>query len=661
MDSTEKKIRITNVHYLNSCPYRAVARDPFVDYREADPSENARSLHEGETDLACIPLAEFANHGGYHALDLGIIADGTVQSVVLVSEDEITDLHTVFLDPASQTSVMLLRLLLRKLAPQAAARMQFTRLNPEQSVQRVGRGVGALMIGDKAMVLGQGFRHRFDLATLWKQVTGKPFVFAIWAGLPNIGVEQAESLKDVYQLFRYGLEKREVFAREWADEHKSDRAACVSYVLNNIKYEMTAEALDGARLFFQMGQEAGMFPAHGELLEGRFFSFLKGVRSEEKGARQNGAPRIGTLGNGTWANGNGIKVITNGLDRILSDAAQGRRISLNDGERLGLEANLADLGLAAHARREQLQPEKEVSYIVDRNINYTNVCNVYCRFCAFYEAPGKPGGYLLTREEIGQKIEETLQEGGIQILLQGGLNPELGISYYEDLFRWIKERYPVNLHALSADEIWHISRVSQLSIEQVLERLIAAGLGSLPGGGAEILSRSVRRRIARLKTTAEEWLEVHRVAHRLGLRSTCTMMFGVGESWRDRICHLHKLRQLQDETGGFTAFISWSFQDENTKLKRSDTSAPEYLRVQAVARLFLDNIPNIQSSWVTQGPAVGQVALYFGANDFGSVMFEENVVSSAGTTYRMNVGFLERNIREAGFHPWRRDVHYHRL
>lgn len=659
MDTTEEKIRITNVHYLNSCPYRAVSRSPFVEYREADPSENARDLHEGETDLACIPLAEFAIHGGYHALDLGIVADGTVQSVVLVAEDDITDLHTVFLDPASQTSVMLLRLLLRKIAPQAAARIQFTRLAPEHSVQRVGRGVGALMIGDKAMLLGQGLRHRFDLATLWKQITGKPFVFAIWAGRPKVGVEQAKLLKEAYQLFRYGLEKREVFAREWADEHKSDRATAVSYVLQNIKYEMTAEAFDGARLFFQMGQEAGFFPAHGELLAGRFFSFLD--RARWAGKAQDVKRPESNRPEAIRQNGNGIKRSKKELDQILTDAAQGKRISLDDGERLGLEASLADLGLAAHARREQLQPEKEVSYIIDRNINYTNVCNVYCRFCAFYEAPGKPGGYLLTREEIGQKIEEMLHEGGVQILLQGGLNPELGITYYEDLFRWIKERYPVNLHALSADEIWHISRVSQLSIEQVLERLIAAGLGSLPGGGAEILTRSVRRRIARLKTTAEEWLEVHRVAHRLGLSSTCTMMFGVGESWRDRICHLHKLRQLQDETKGFTAFISWSFQDENTKLKRSDTSAPEYLRVQAISRLFLDNIPNIQSSWVTQGPAVGQVALYFGANDFGSVMFEENVVSSAGTTYHMNVNFLERNIREAGFSPWRRDVHYHRL
>ncbi len=307
-----------------------------------------------------------------------------------------------------------------------------------------------------------------------------------------------------------------------------------------------------------------------------------------------------------------------------------------------------------------------MSYIIDRNINYTNVCNVYCRFCAFYRAPeidGKPskkshGGYLLTKEEIGKKIEETVQAGGIQILLQGGLNPELGIEYYEDLFRWIKANYPINLHALSADEILHIARVSQLTLDEVFDRLIAAGLGSLPGGGAEILVDRVRKRIARLKSPAKEWLEVHRVAHRKGLTSTSTMMFGVQEGWDDRILHMTKLRHLQDESRGFTAFITWPFQDANTKVKRGNTSATEYLRVQALARLYLDNIPNIQSSWVTMGPAVGQTALYYGANDFGSVMFEENVVSAAGTTYCMDTATIERSIVEAGFFPWRRTVHY---
>ena len=230
-------------------------------------------------------------------------------------------------------------------------------------------------------------------------------------------------------------------------------------------------------------------------------------------------------------------------------------------------------------------------------------------FLRFYRAPGRPGGYTLSKEELAAKIDETVAAGGIQILLQGGLNPELGIEYYEDLFRWLKRQYPaVNLHALSADEILHVGKVSSLSIEESLSRLIAAGMGSLPGAGAEILVDHVRKRIARLKCGAEKWLAVHRTAHRLGIPSTCTMMFGVKETWHDRLLHLEMLRQLQDETGGFTAFITWPYQQGELKLVRGNTSAAEYLRVQALARLFLDNIPHLQSSWVTQGPSIGQIA-----------------------------------------------------
>ncbi len=346
------------------------------------------------------------------------------------------------------------------------------------------------------------------------------------------------------------------------------------------------------------------------------------------------------------------------IDTLLDRAARGRRLTVPEALRLAAVAPLADLGLAADARRQQLNPGRRVSYIVERNVNYTNVCNVYCRFCAFYRAPGRPGGYTLSREELAAKIHQTVAAGGIQILLQGGLNPELGIEYYEDLFRWIKARWPVNLHALSADEVLHVCRVSGLSIERALGRLIEAGMGSLPGGGAEILVDKVRRRISRLKSTADEWIEVHRTAHRLGITSTCTMMFGVRESWHDRLLHLKRLRDLQDETGGFTAFITWPYQQGDLKLPKGDTSAQEYLRVQAVGRLFLDNVPHLQSSWVTQGPSIGQIALDFGADDFGSVMFEENVVSAAGTTFRMDAAAIEQHIRSAGYTPRRRDVHY---
>jgi cyclic dehypoxanthinyl futalosine synthase len=346
-------------------------------------------------------------------------------------------------------------------------------------------------------------------------------------------------------------------------------------------------------------------------------------------------------------------------DKLLDRASTGGRLSVDEAVLLAEHAPLADLGMAADMLRQRLNPGKRVSYIVERNINYTNVCNVYCRFCAFYRAPGRPGGYTLSKDELASKIDETVAAGGYQILLQGGLNPECDIFYYEDLFRWMKERWPsVNLHALSADEVLHVAKVSSLTVEQSLARLIAAGMGSLPGAGAEILVDHVRKRIARLKSPGAVWIDVHRTAHRLGIPSTCTMMFGVEETWHDRVTHLDMLRSLQDEMHGFTAFITWPYQQGDLRLKAGNTSADEYLRVQAVSRLFLDNIPHLQSSWVTQGPSIGQIALNFGADDFGAVMFEENVVSAAGTTYRMNSAWIEDHIRRAGFTPWRRNVRY---
>ena len=325
-------------------------------------------------------------------------------------------------------------------------------------------------------------------------------------------------------------------------------------------------------------------------------------------------------------------------------------------------ADLIELGAAANKRRHALNPDGVVSYIVERNINYTNVCVTACRFCAFFRNPGDTDeGYVLSREEMGEKIRETVDAGGVQILLQGGLNPELPLSWYEDLFRHLKATYPIKLHALSPEEILYLCRLESLPLEAVLRRLVAAGLDSLPGGGAEILVDRVRARIAKLKCTSAQWLEVMRVGHRLGLRSSSTMMFACGETLPERAEHLLKLRDLQDETGGFTAFICWPFQPGNTRLPGSDGSAHAYLRTLATARLALDNIPHLQASWPTMGAAVGQAALHFGADDFGQVMFEENVVSAAGTIYKMDVAGIERHVRAAGFTPVRRDMRYTRL
>ncbi len=336
----------------------------------------------------------------------------------------------------------------------------------------------------------------------------------------------------------------------------------------------------------------------------------------------------------------------------------GERLSREEGVALLRDGDLLELGMLADAVRQQLHPEGIVTYIIDRNINYTNVCTAQCAFCAFYRDLPSKEGYLLSKEQLAQKIEETLALGGNQILLQGGLHPDLGIEFYEELFRWMKASYPIWIHGLSPAEIKHIDRVSGLTTERTLRRLIAAGLDSIPGGGAEVLSDRVRRIIGIAKGSTADWLDVMETAHRLGLRTTATMMFGHVETLEERIDHLLHLRDLQDRTGGFTAFIAWTFQPTNTAMAGDELTSFQYLRTLAVARVMLDNFPSIQASWVTQGGKIGQVSLRFGANDFGSLMIEENVVSAAGAHFRLTEAEIARNIQDAGFVPKRRTMHY---
>lgn len=321
-------------------------------------------------------------------------------------------------------------------------------------------------------------------------------------------------------------------------------------------------------------------------------------------------------------------------------------------------ADLLTLGQAAQEVRWRLHPEPAVTYVVDRNINYTNVCVSGCRFCAFYRSADSPEAYVLEREALGRKIEETLALGGTQILLQGGMHPDLPFSFYEDLLRWIKDRYPIHIHGFSPPEIIHLTRISRLDLETVLRRLREAGLDTIPGGGAEILVDRVREQVSPKKGSSAEWLRVMETAHRLGMRTTATMMFGHLDTPEDRIRHLLAIRDLQDRTGGFTAFIPWSFQSGNTDLPLLPVGGTEYLRLLALSRLVLDNVPNLQSSWVTQGPKVGQVALFFGANDLGSTMIEENVVAAAGISFRLSLEEMERLITDAGFFPRQRDTYY---
>jgi cyclic dehypoxanthinyl futalosine synthase len=353
-----------------------------------------------------------------------------------------------------------------------------------------------------------------------------------------------------------------------------------------------------------------------------------------------------------------------GIDDIAGKIYAGERLSWEDGKRLLHHHNLPELGALADHVRWKLNPDRVVTYVVGRNVNYTNVCWVRCKFCAFYRVPGHEEGYTLSREQIFEKIRQMVDVGGIEILMQGGLNPKLKIEWYEDLLSAIKERfgaYGVINHAFSPAELIYIQKISKLTMEETLTRLKAAGLDSIPGGGAEILTDRVRLQIAPYKDTADEWLDCMRVAHKVGLRSTVTMMYGSVDTWEDRLEHLARTRDLQDETGGFTAFIPWSFQPDGTELQGERASAFDYLRMVAVSRLMLDNIPHMQASWVTQGPKVAQVALGYGLDDFGSTMMEENVVSSAGCAFTMPIDEMERLIRDAGYEPMRRTTQYRRL
>ncbi len=348
------------------------------------------------------------------------------------------------------------------------------------------------------------------------------------------------------------------------------------------------------------------------------------------------------------------------IDGLADKALNGDRLTPAEALELYRHAPTHLLGHLADAIRTRRHPDRIVTYIIDRNVNYTNVCVAKCNFCAFYRDVGARDGYVLAFSDIFRKIDETIAVGGTQLLLQGGHNPDLPIEWYEDLFRSVKARYPeFKLHALSPPEVIHISRLSQLPVPAVLDRLVSAGLDSIPGGGAEILVDRVRRLLHCYgKASADEWIDVMRHAHRAGLRSTATMMYGTVETDEERIEHLRRLRDLQDEGRGFTAFITWSFQPEHTERGGHEATGVDYLRTLAIARIFLDNFDNLQASWVTQGGKVGQLSLAFGANDMGSVMIEENVVRAAGASYCMDEVEIVENIEDAGFMPKRRNMHY---
>jgi len=606
-------LRVAAVQYLNAKPlFEPLRDDARVSLTLALPAEVARQIAEDEADVALMPVAAAA-----------IGSRGPVRSVVIVSECPIDDVTELALDLSSRSSVALSRVLLASRKGMKTPR--FVGSLPADGLARVGGTRAALVIGDPALSVEGKYPHVFDLANEWRALTGLPFVFAAWCG--REGGLSAEGEAILLAAKGAGLAKR----NEYADAHAA-RTGLASesmraYLETAIRFDLGEEERAGLQRFFDEAAKIGFLPA----TRVRFFD-------EDRAVRVTAPPS---------------------LDTLLSRAADGERLSAAEGERIIAEGSLFDLGLAADAVRKRKHPHDVVTYIVDRNVNYTNVCTTSCRFCAFYRPPGHAEGYVLTREVFGKKLQEVVDAGGVQILLQGGLNPELRIEWYEDLFRWIKREYRLGLHALSPEEILFLAKMEGLTTLEVLTRLHAAGLDSVPGGGAEILVDRVRKKIAKAKCTSSEWLGVMRVAHQMGLRSSATMMYGTTDTARDRVNHLIKIRDLQDETGGFTAFFCWDFQHERgTRIAAGDTGTHLYLRQQALARILLDNVAHVGASWVTQGPEVGQVALRFGADDFGSVMFEENVVSSAGTTYCTNADGMETRIRAAGFKAVRRNVRY---
>lgn len=606
--------RVACVGYTNARPLTRHLDPTQFEVIPCVPSEAARLLREGEVDLGLIPVAALLNDDGDWRVAPGncIGCDGDVASVLLVGETPIEEWDAVALDGESRTSVVLAQILLK--GPLNRPGVRVYPVDAGTGAFHASGKTGAVVIGDAARNLPERLTTRIDLGRVWKDWTGLPFVFAVWAGRPDLDPAAVAGIRTAAET---GLAER-AFAPE-QDRH---------YLTENIRYTLDDKALMGLRRFAALGHAAG-------LLNRESFSLYAPPPT----------PRPRRVD----------------LDTLLSRGAAGERLTLEEGVRLETEARLEDLGNAAHIRRVALHPGREVTYIISRNINYTNVCVTACKFCAFYRPKNHKEAYVLTKDQLHEKITELEASGGIEILLQGGLNLALGIEYYEDLFRWVKTNYKVALHALSPEEVFHIMSVSKLTMDQTLDRLIAAGMDSIPGGGAEVLNDEVRKRIAPLKCTSDEWIAVMRMAHQKGLRSSATMMFGVGETSHHRMEHLVRVRDLQDEYGGFTAFICWTFVPDNTYVLPGNNTPTAYLRTNAVSRLMLDNVDNLQASWVTQGPGVAQASLYMGSNDFGSVMLEENVVSAAGSTWAMNIEEVEHNIRVAGFIPVRRNMRYDHL
>lgn len=626
-------LRIGAVSYLNTKPLIHSLSKRLGDQGVLSvdlPSRLAVDLKQGNLDVALIPSVEYFRNPGYQIVsDAAIACRGPVWSVRLLSRVPAAQIKQLALDEGSRTSAAMLLTLLWEMH---GLKPETIPLAIDQSPEQVDADA-VLLIGDRAMHPTPGVYHEiWDLGDRWCRWTELPFVFAMWVARDGLNFD-TDLLANMLQASRDdGLANLEQIAREESASHGLTKEDLHRYFAENLHFRLGPGERMGLESFRQRAAKLGLVP--------------------------NRKP-VNTMNASMIAN----KIRTASDDSIrpiLDKAVGGGRLSRQEGIRLLESHDLAAIGSAADQVSRRMHPEPYRTYNVDRNINYTNICTAVCDFCAFYRGPKSEEGYVLPREELLKKIEETVALGGNQILMQGGLHPKYKLDWYEELLTDIKMAFPdVNIHGFSPPELHHFTKVNNLSIREVLERLKAAGLGSIPGGGAEILVDRVRREITRGKVMTDDWLNVMRVWHQMGGISSATMMFGHVETLAERIEHLDRLRELQDETNGFTAFICWTFQPDHTEMSDIQPAGSfEYLKTQAVSRLYLDNIPNIQSSWVTQGLKIGQLAMLFGANDMGSLMIEENVVAEAGTVHYLSLSQIRSAIEELGFEPRQRDVFY---
>lgn len=608
-------MRVGTVPFLNVKPFvgyleqSCTAAAP-VTLTYAPPAALAPLLLENRIDAGFVAAADFWQHRTrwVQIEEYGVACRGPVASVLLCHDAPLDRLQRIVADERSATSVAVLRILARyhwHICPEIVC----------GDVLAAQRQEACLVIGDQALGL-VGMRPALDLGEAWFEFAKLPFVFGVW-------VARDEGTADALRaLLRAGL--------DWFEAHFDSECARHARRLG-LPLALVRDYLS-QRIVYRLGTEEHQ----GLATFGRWLD-----RERAESIRPSHA-------SATWW--------------TVRRPRSRRRITPQEGIVLLEEGNLLDLGRRAHERRCELHNPNEVTYVIDRNVNYTNVCVARCSFCAFYRPVGDPEGYVLDREALFKKVAELVAAGGTTLLLQGGHNPQLSFSFYLDLCRELKKRFPtVQLHGFSPPEIVFFSRLFRLPTREIITALRDAGLDSVPGGGAEILTERIRKEIAGRKTRADEWIDIMRQVHQAGMTSTATMMFGHVETAAERIEHLERVRRLQDETGGFTAFIPWTYQPGNTALGGEEVGGVEYLKTLAVARLFLDNFLNIQSSIVTQGSKIGQISLYFGANDLGGVMLEENVVRAAGVSNCVSIDEFLALIRAAGFAPVQRDTYYNRI